>query len=246
MKKNLMMRAASVLLVAVMLTTCAISGTFAKYVTAETGSDSARVAKFGVQITANGSTFAETYNTDDTSAGIGAVSVSSDGTGAHTKLVAPGTKKDMASMVLSGTPEVAVKVSYEATVVDLGDNWIDKDDNSKFYCPLKVVIRKDDSTTTLCGLDYATAGEFEQAIKDNIKSYSRVYDPKTNLGEATVVDDSLKVSWVWPFEADGTYAVNQQTNEKDTYLGDCAAGIITGKAAAYIDLTIKTTVEQID
>ena len=51
MKKNFMMRAASVLLVAVMLTTCAISGTFAKYVTSDSGSDFARVAKFGVTVT---------------------------------------------------------------------------------------------------------------------------------------------------------------------------------------------------
>ena len=44
MKKNKMMRIASVLLVAVILTTCAISGTFAKYVTSGNGSDNARVA----------------------------------------------------------------------------------------------------------------------------------------------------------------------------------------------------------
>ena len=38
----------SLLLVAVMLTTCVISGTFAKYVTKDSANDSARVAKFGV------------------------------------------------------------------------------------------------------------------------------------------------------------------------------------------------------
>lgn len=50
MKKNKIMRIASVLLVAVILTTCAISGTFAKYVTSGSGSDTARVAKFGVTV----------------------------------------------------------------------------------------------------------------------------------------------------------------------------------------------------
>ena len=44
MKKNRMMRVASALLVAVLLTTCAISGTFAKYVSTATGEDAARVA----------------------------------------------------------------------------------------------------------------------------------------------------------------------------------------------------------
>lgn len=53
MRKNKMMRAASVLLVAVLLTTCVISGTFAKYVTGETftlnsGDDDANTSKVQV------------------------------------------------------------------------------------------------------------------------------------------------------------------------------------------------------
>ena len=65
MKKNTMMRVASALLVAVLLSTCAISGTFAKYVTTASGSDTARVAKWDVQISgiADG-LFAKTYAKD--------------------------------------------------------------------------------------------------------------------------------------------------------------------------------------
>lgn len=47
MKKNTMMRLASALLVLVLLTTCAISGTFAKYTSAAGGEDIARVAYWG-------------------------------------------------------------------------------------------------------------------------------------------------------------------------------------------------------
>ena len=47
MKKNFMMRAASALLVAVLLSTCTISGTFAKYTTSVSSHDSARVAYWG-------------------------------------------------------------------------------------------------------------------------------------------------------------------------------------------------------
>ena len=47
MKKNTMMRVASALLVAVLMTTCAISGTFAKYTSTATTNDSARVARWG-------------------------------------------------------------------------------------------------------------------------------------------------------------------------------------------------------
>ena len=51
MKKNVMMRVASALLVAVLMTTCAISGTFAKYTTTVSSSDGARVANWGFERT---------------------------------------------------------------------------------------------------------------------------------------------------------------------------------------------------
>ena len=47
MRKNRMMRLASVLLVLCLLTTSVISGTFAKYVTTVGGRDEARVARWG-------------------------------------------------------------------------------------------------------------------------------------------------------------------------------------------------------
>ncbi len=50
MKTNKMMRIASFLLVAVILTTCAISGTFAKYVSQATGTDTASVAKWDIKV----------------------------------------------------------------------------------------------------------------------------------------------------------------------------------------------------
>ncbi len=49
MKKNRMLRLASVLLVCVLLTTSVISGTFAKYVTSASSEDKARVAYWGFQ-----------------------------------------------------------------------------------------------------------------------------------------------------------------------------------------------------
>lgn len=50
MKKNRMMRLASVLLVCVLLTTSVISGTFAKYISTASGSDTARVAKWDIEV----------------------------------------------------------------------------------------------------------------------------------------------------------------------------------------------------
>ena len=223
MKKNKMMRIASVLLVAVILTTCAISGTFAKYVTSENGSDSARVAKFGVEVTANGSTFATEYDTDDTNV-VGTIAksvVSSD----TKNLVAPGTKDEMVKMTLSGQPEVAVKVTYDATVT-LNDKWTD---GTNFYFPLVIKVNN-----TAVDLSSATdAAGVQTAIEDAIEAYSKNYDPNTDLG--TVGTDSLAISWEWPFEVSGN-------DVKDTHLGDEAAN---GRAAE-ITIAVTTTVTQID
>ena len=61
MKKNVMMRIASILLVCVLVTTCGISGTFAKYTTNATSSDTARVARWGVEVSASGTMFGKAY-----------------------------------------------------------------------------------------------------------------------------------------------------------------------------------------
>ena len=50
MKKNKRMRTASGLMIAALLTTSMISGTFAKYTTADAAQDSARAAKWGVNL----------------------------------------------------------------------------------------------------------------------------------------------------------------------------------------------------
>ena len=62
MKKNNVMRIASALLVAVLLTTCAISGTFAKYTTSADGTATARVAKWA--FTVGGNALAEDFEFD--------------------------------------------------------------------------------------------------------------------------------------------------------------------------------------
>ena len=66
MKKNVMMRLASFLLVAVLISTSAISGTYAKYVTQAEGTDSARVAKWGVTVAIDGSDLFANQYTDTT------------------------------------------------------------------------------------------------------------------------------------------------------------------------------------
>lgn len=235
MKKNIMMRVASTLLIAVLLTTCAIAGTFAKYVTSADATDTARVAEFGVRITANGQMFNKTYQ------GVEAGWTSANTVdGESDKVVAPGTSGKMVEMTLTGSPEVAVRVSYEATAFDL-DNWTLYNGTDE-YCPIVFTINTETYGTSVTDATnkYATVAELETAIKNAIAGYSMEYGPNTAL--TGVGTDALKISWAWAIDVD---------DEKDTILGDKAAGIAEDgssvpKAPATISITVKTTVTQID
>lgn len=236
------MRVAGLLLALVLVTSCFVGGTFAKYVTSGRGDDSARVAKFGVKITANGTTFAKEYATDDESvSGTIAKSVVSSDT---SKLVAPGTKGNMVSMTLTGTPEVAVRVQYTATLT-LNDNW--KDADGKFYCPLHFKIPaysaedQDWVNMVVDGTHFDNAEALRREVENRINAFSATYEAGTPLNSLTAADHKApSVSWEWPFE--DTAAGAKQTDIKDTYLGDQAA---EGKAAE-IQLTVVTTVTQVN
>ena len=227
MKKNKMMRIASVLLVAVLLTTCAISGTFAKYITEKESTDTARVAKFGVDlaVTVDGA-FATEYDADTTATDKLGVAIAKTVVASSTdsdNLVAPGTNGDlMASATIQGIPEVAVNVKQEATLVLT--NWAVE---GTYYCPLVITVDGDN----FYGMDYTSAAEFIAAVEAALDSDVN-YEPNTDLTE------THSVTWAWAFEGtDG-----KQTDELDTALGDYAAktGDIT------ISFTYKVTVTQID
>lgn len=126
MKKNKLMRLASGLLVLTLMSTCAISGTYAKYVTTGSAKDAARVANFGVVINASGTLYSDKYeysvNTPTTleagtTASTATVAVSSG----SDNIVAPGTKSagNGLSFGVSGTPEVAVTVAAEISAENI-------------------------------------------------------------------------------------------------------------------------------
>lgn len=108
MKKNVMMRLASFLLVAVLISTSAISGTYAKYTTQDSGSDEARVAKWGVELQVFGNLYGDTYTnpivreTEDTGPNIRVQTLDTS-----KDVVAPGTlNAEGFEVSLKGTPEV--------------------------------------------------------------------------------------------------------------------------------------------
>lgn len=227
MKKNKMMRAASALLVAVLLTTTVISGTFAKYTTKADGFDTARVAKFGVAVNVEAANlFANEYT--GTLEGNTVVSNTTDSQGTKHDVVAPGTGGVLAKMTITGTPEVSVQVTRTASL-DL-EGWTD--DNNNYYCPISIIV----GSKELSGLNYESEAEFEAAVNAEI-NVTKTYAPNTTLNST----DDVVVNWYWSFE-NGVGTKASQDNEKDTDLGDKAAA---GNAAT-ITLDLEVVVEQVD
>lgn len=226
MKKNKMMRIASALLIAVLLTTCAISGTFAKYVTKGEDMDSARVAKWGVTVNVaakdafkteyakdSGNEYAVTGNT-----------VISSGTD---DVLAPGTTGTLLTAGVSGTPEVAARVEFNTLVFDIAGWTVE----GTYYCPLVVTV----NDRALKGTDYTSETAFEDAVIKLVKEEMfgsevavKDYEPNTTFY------NSLNVSWDWAFEG------NSDVN--DTALGNAAAA---GNAAT-VTFSVKISVTQID
>lgn len=219
-------RAGALTMVLAMGTTCFMSGTLAKYVTSGTGGDTARVAKFGVTVDAGGQMFKTDYAKDDSSFSLAAHTVVSSNSD---KLVAPGTKDSLTRMTLSGTPEVAVRVNYEVTKFEL-TNWTTNGTDQ--YCPIIIKVNNEEFNC-LTSTDINT---FKTNVENAIEAYSKDYVANTDL--STVANNSLAISWEWPF------STSAENDIKDTALGDRAAANIAD--AGKIELEIKTTVTQID
>ena len=242
MKKNVMMRVASIMLVLVLMTSSVISGTFAKYVTSGEATASARVAKFGVTVKANYSDlFKSKYATTVAWSGDDGVSVE-----ASEDVVAPGTFGILADFTVDGKPEVDVAVTYEADL-DIGNLWnvcstVEKVGGAgwvadTFYCPITITV----NGVPFCGLDYHNAADFEADVEAQIATSAKKY----NVGDPlSAVGNDLDVDWKWDFAGSNYGGVGsaKQTDIYDTQLGDRAA---VGQAAT-IELSVKCTVTQID
>ena len=234
MKKNSkLMRASFVLLVLTLITSCFVGGTFAKYVSEGEGTDSARVAKWGVEVTVTGDGFHTTYSKDDVKSSVSSDTVISSN---EKNVLAPGTKGTFGGVKITGTPEVAVKIETTADV-DLS-GW--DVDGGHFYCPVVFKIGNE----TINGLDYSSASaggaaSFEAAIKEAIQdATTQEVEAGTDLNN---IGENITYSWEWPFESATGTAANQ-SDELDTLLGNNAAEGI----APTISIDVTTTVTQID
>lgn len=244
MKKNVMMRVAAMLLVCVMATTCGISGTFAKYVTEGSSDDFARVARFGVTVTANfADLFAYEYATHTNHADdADKLTVKSIFGG---DVVAPGTTRKMADFTVIGRPEVDVMVTYTVDF-ELGDNWmVDTNDDSVVdseYCPLVISVNGKFyyiGGTDLDGNAITSVNELELAVEAAIVASNKYYNAGDDL---SVIANDLEVSWKWHFEGSAEHVGGTgpacQWDKFDTQLGNAFN--------ATVSLDITCTVTQVD
>ena len=231
MKKNKMMRIASFLLVAVLMSTCAISGTFAKYVTSDDATDSARVAKWGVSvdITTTG-LFKESYGTNASPVpkDEGGTDISVSVNGNSEEVVAPGTSGAF-TFYITGTPETAVNVNVDFGELTMITLPADKVDSNAIYYPIKWTLKRADTDaatkTDVTGCTNVSLQEIENYFVANSNGLNGNYAANTNL--ATTFG-YYELSWSWAFSTDDA------TDKLDTYLGNVMAGTIT-------DATVKTT-----
>lgn len=262
MRKNKMMRAASALLVAVLLTTSTISGTFAKYVTTASGSDTARVAKWGVQVDmtafADSTTdlFTDTYARDSATGIANTVVATED-------VVAPGTKHEgIVAFTLTGTPEVAVHVDFEVTnsakddepvdvVLPEGNytDWTQAPYTGTFavaapgYYP--VVFTLVDTADETTPLAQGTLADIKTFLEGKNNDYDANTSLETILGGTS---GEYKLSWAWEY-TNAALGEISNNDRADTLLGNIAAdkttyGVVG--ASTTIDFAIEITVTQID
>ena len=249
MIKNKMMRIASVLLVAVLLSTCAISGTFAKYVTSADATDSARVAKWGVSIVVSNDSnlFSDSY----TDAVLNKVTVQTSSAG--TNLVAPGTSSvengGTTTITITGTPEVATIITalidnttakdvyllagtYADLTTEADDTFILQED----YYPVKWTL------TQKVGQNAATTLVDAKKLSDVVAAFAAYTAANEFVEPNSTLDVTFTLDWEWAFESNNDAA--------DTLLGQLAAGKIIadtdGKYCLDIGYLLEVTVEQVD
>ena len=231
MKNNKLFKAATLLMALTLITSCFVSGTFAKYTTTGGGKDSARVAKFGVTVDASTDTFSASYDGSN-------VTVESQGSD---KVIAPGTSGTAVTFTISGTSEVKVKMTVtlgdDLTMVTLpaGDysDYTTSDSTDTYnlsaaYNPVKWTLTKDGSEVTGCK-DVALS-----KIEDYLKTISVQYAAGTALA------GTYTLNWNWAYAG--------QNDKADTTLGHIAAGDETAPAgySANESFKLSITIEQVN
>lgn len=197
MKKNRMLRVAAVLLVAVMLTTSVISGTFAKYTTSATSEDSARVANWG---------FERTNSMDLTNLFLGSYQnvVSNNGD----DVIAPGTEGSttfaFAYDGANGTTGPEVAYTFEVKVEASCDDAILANGNIQWQLDTNGYGTWDEMIADITALSGSETGKQQ-------------YAPNTLPAAFTDADEIHTISWKWIFDE---AAGGANLDDLDTAMGN--------------------------
>lgn len=216
MKKNTMMRIASCLLIAVLMTTCVISGTFAKYVSETAAvSDTARVAEWGW----NGSNALTVDLFDETAFG-------DTGVNGAAAVVAPGTSHTATvtfAPAAEFSPEVAYKINY---VVDA-------------ECDTNLEARM---TWTLKAPGAANATPYDtiEELETAIEAITANYAPNTVLAQ------TFEIGWAWVFETDADTSADGMQADPALDANDTALGNEAMVNLDSCSISIKLVVTQLD
>lgn len=230
MRKNKMMRTASGLLVATLLTTSVISGTFAKYTTSAEGSDTARVATWGFKDTSSillTELFKDTY---DNVKGAN-----------NANVIAPGTTNS-ASFKFNYTGQAAKpEVAYKFTVSTDGSECaqsIQDNENIVWYLD-------NEEAPAVEGKQSVKAGSWEallaaiQALDGTNGQDGTTYQPGNLPNEFNGTTEHT-VKWEWK------YNTNNAADVKDTQMGNKKSDQDGTNGLDQVTLKISITAEQVD
>lgn len=238
MRKDVLVRLAGLAIMLTLISSALVSGTYAKYTQAVTGSDTARVAKFAFNLT-SGTTTATQSQVGEASFDI--FSTTDTGlynSGAGASFIAPGTTGTL-QLDVDNLSEVNVSVAFAlaetftnmpAGVAKIPLYYTIEGDDQRYSDTLAGVY--DDSTDS--DTSYKTLAELGSALAASL--------PASN---GTVAQSkTVTLNWTWPFAAQA--GVTGQSDPDDTALGIAVATAESPAAAPSVKLAVTVTVSQID
>lgn len=230
-KKNNTMRGAVLMLALTIITSCFVGGTLSKYTTSGGFADTARVAKWGVEIQAIGDTaFSYKYTGTGDAITVRAndyVPEDPDTSAPElpgSNLVAPGTSsEDISKSVIfavTGTPEVKTQLTPtfdDATRKDVSLTYKVYDDGAgdygaaQTYNPVKYTLSIYKPGTEIAdpegvGWPESTEGKFtvtSDLTLEQLATAIKTHYAKKTYDPNTIIDNMIKIDWEWDFEKAG-------------------------------------------
>ena len=228
-KRSRILSLMSLLLLFTLISTCLMSGTLAKYISTSTGSDSARVAKWGFDGINTLDIFDNAYGTTVIAAG----GASGD------NVVAPGTSKAFTFGFASGLSEVTSKITFAISETNAGNIPIVYEFGGSYYSSVlsgTVYLKMPGASAFTAVTIAGNLAALSTAI--SATSAYAIIPPNTNYSTLT----GGTITWYWAFEQDGTSTAGGDIATRDT--ADTALGLAA--TAATVQLDVALTAEQVD